>query len=105
MKKYEPIPNMPGKELKIEVFYDKGGMNYYNGNVNKRGYYVSAKVVERNHERGYTVESFMMFGGMKKFLFEVKKQSQKAYEQAVATYTNGLDELKQAVLNNPSNLK
>jgi hypothetical protein len=105
MKKYESIPNMPGKELKIEVFYDKGGMNYFNSSVNKRGYYVSARVVERDSSRGYTIESFMMFGGKKKFLFEVKKQSKKAYEQAVAMYENDLDGLKQAVLNDPASLK
>ena len=32
MKKYEKIEGS-NKELKIEVFYDKGGMNYFNSKI------------------------------------------------------------------------
>lgn len=104
MKKYEAIPSMPGKELKIEVFYDKGGINYFTSGTNRRGYYVAVRVVERKTDNGFTTESFSMFGGLKRFLLEVKKQSKKAYEQAVAMHETDLESLKQAVLNDPNNL-
>ena len=104
MKKYEQIEGT-NKELKVEVFYDKGGMNHFTSTVKRRGYYVSARVVEVKKEDGYVMESFMMFGGLKRLLLEVKKQSKKAYEQAceLANSTD-LSQMKAAVLADPNNL-
>jgi hypothetical protein len=80
-------------------------MNYYNGATEKRGYYVSARVVEVKQCDGYSMESFMMFGGLKMLLLEVNRQGAKALEKAVALAESvDLSELKQKVLSNPSNL-
>jgi RimJ/RimL family protein N-acetyltransferase len=64
MKKYEPIANSP-KELKIEVRYNKGGMNYFTSRNEERGYYLSVTPVERTKGEGYTSESYVGFSGVK----------------------------------------
>ena len=103
MTKYEPIEGTENKFLKIEVFYSKGGMNYYNGKNEARGYWLSARQVERSESgtTGFMMESFGMFSGAKIFLLEVKRQSAKSYEQACKLAEPKIEELKQAVLTNP----
>jgi hypothetical protein len=102
MTKYEPIEGTENKFLKIEVFYNKGGMNYYNGKTEARGYWLSARQVERNTDsRGISMESFALFSGAKMFLMEVKRQSAKSYEQACKLAEPKIAEVCEAVLNNP----
>lgn len=98
MKKYEPIEGS-NKQLKIEVFYDKGGMNYFNGKNEPRGYWLSMRQVERKVEdHGVVIESYGMFSGAKAFLLEVKKKSDKAYERALVLAEEKLADLKSHVL-------
>jgi hypothetical protein len=98
MKKYEKIEGS-NKELKIEVFYDKGGMNYFNYKVEPRGYWLSMRQVERKMEdRGIVIESYSMFSGAKAFLLEVKKKSDKAYQQALVLAEEKVADLKLHVL-------
>lgn len=86
MKKYTKIEGTENKYLKSEVYYNKGGINYFTYKTDPRGYWVSVTIVEREtREHGVSIESFNLFGsGYREFLFEVKKQSNKAYEKAVA---------------------
>ncbi|AZI61823.1 hypothetical protein RQN9TF_12550 [Rhodococcus qingshengii] len=44
-------------KVKVELFYSLGGTNYFTGGVNRRGYYVSLRLVALN---GF-VESYEMF--------------------------------------------
>lgn len=99
MKKYEPIEGSK-KELKIEVYYDKGGMNYFNGKNEPRGYWLAMRQVERDirEDCGVFVESYGMFSGTKIFLKEVKKKSDKAYREAVVLAEEKMAELKSHVL-------
>lgn len=98
MKKYEPIEGSD-KELKIEVYYDKGGMNYFNGKSEPRGYWLSMRQVERDRrENGVVIESYGMFSGAKTFLKEVKRFSQKTYEDAVILAEEKMADLKLHVL-------
>lgn len=98
MKKYEPIEGS-NKVLKIEVFYDKGGMNYFNGKNESRGYWLSMRQVERDiRENGVVIESYGMFSGTKAFLLEVKRKSDKAYEQALVLAEAKMEELRLHVL-------
>jgi hypothetical protein len=98
MKKYEKIEGS-NKELKIEVFYDKGGMNYFNSKNELRGYWLSMRQVEVDRtERGIVIESFGLMSGAKMFLKEVKKQSQKAYDEAVLLAEGKIEELRGHVL-------
>ena len=72
-----------GYELKVEVGYEKGGMNYFSGQESRRGYYLYVYPVQRETIDGRViVESFVMFKGGKKLLLEVTRQSEKAYKQA-----------------------
>lgn len=98
MKIYERIENSK-KELKIEVYYDKGGMNYFKGKVDPRGYWVSVRAVERDiRDNGICIESYPMMSGVRHFLLEVKRQSDKAYSEAVALHRIVLPKLKENIL-------
>jgi len=98
MKKYEKIEGS-NKELKIEVFYNKGGMNYFNSKNEPRGYWLLMRKVEvERQDRGIVIEKYGMFSGAKMFLKEVKKQSQKAYDEAVLLSEGKIEELRGHVL-------
>lgn len=98
MKKYEPIEGS-NKQLKIEVYYDKGGMNYFTYKSEPRGYWLSMRQVERKVEdHGVVIESYGMFSGAKAFLLEVKKKSDKAYNQALVLAEEKFSDLKLHVL-------
>ena len=98
MKKYEPIEGS-NKELKIEVYYDKGGMNYFNSKVEPRGYWLSMRQVNvERQDRGIVIESFGLMSGAKMFLKEVKKQSEKAYREALVLAEGKIEELRGHVL-------
>lgn len=98
MKKYEKIEGS-NKELKIEVYYDKGGMNYFNSKNEPRGYWLSMRQVEiQRTDRSIVIESFGLMSGAKMFLKEVKKQSQKAYEEAIVLAEGKIEELRGHVL-------
>jgi hypothetical protein len=98
MKKYEKIEGTD-KQLKIEIYYDKGGMNYFNGKNEPRGYWLSMRQVERKVEdHGVVIESYGMFSGAKAFLKEVKKKSDKAYQEAIALAESKMNDLKLHVL-------
>ena len=60
---YVPLANKIGdfSELKVRVEYAKGGINYFSGGYNKRGYRVSLKPVSR----GNGIESSIMLGSGK----------------------------------------
>jgi len=98
MKKYEPIEGS-NKELKIEVYYDKGGMNYFNSKVEPRGYWLSMRQVNvERQDRGIVIESFGLMSGAKIFLKEVKRYSEKTYEDAVILAEEKMEELRGHVL-------
>lgn len=82
MKKYIHIEGE--KHLKVEIYYSKGGMNYFNYKVEPRGYWLSVSPVEVTRSgSGVTMESYAAFSGKKVFLLEVKRQSDKAMTQAI----------------------
>lgn len=82
MKNYFKIVGKENEFVKVSTSYEKGGTNYFNGQNNRRGYYIYAQKVERQNKYGYTTESFTMFEGAKKLLKEVGRQSKKAELEA-----------------------
>ena len=100
MKKYTKIEGTENKYLKSEVYYNKGGINYFTSKTDPRGYWASVTIVEREiRENGVSIESFNLFGsGFREFLFEVKKQSNKAYEKAVAESTEVISKIENKIL-------
>lgn len=88
MKKYIKVNNIGNKikatHLKVELYYDLGGMNYFTGNGESRGYYLSISPVER----GEIFESYTGFTGIKKCIKQVKRKSNKAYNEAISEINN-----------------
>lgn len=70
--------------LKINVFYDKGGINFLTGRTDARGYWLSVTAVKRETYGLVQMESFEMFtSGYKELILEVKRRSDKAHDKAV----------------------
>ena len=83
IKNYLNVKGSDTKKVKVAVFYSKGGINYFNYKQEKRGYYVSVRVVDREVRNGYITESFSMFdSGYKQILKEVGRASKKAEQFA-----------------------
>jgi hypothetical protein len=98
MKNYEKIEGS-NKELKIEVYYNKGGMNYFSGKVEARGYYLSVSPVERQQQNNsIVIESWAAFSGTKVLIKEVTRKSEKAFQEAILLAEARIDELRKYVL-------
>ena len=83
MKKYIDIENST-KQLKVELYYSKGGMNYFTAKSETRGFYLSVVPVERQYcDNGVVIESFTAFTGYKQLILEVKRYSEKGYKQSL----------------------
>ena len=62
--------------LEVELFYSKGGMNYFTGSPERRGLYVSVQpLTRRENSYGYTA-----FSGIKQFVKEMGRFNQKALD-------------------------
>ena len=78
--------NPKHKYMKVELRYQLGGINYATYDMEKRGYYAHAQIVEREkHDyngRPYWTESYTAFSnGGKILLKEVTRKSKKATEE------------------------
>lgn len=84
MKKYiEVKENRNATHLKIEVYYNLGGMNYFTGKPEARGYYLSVSPVSRSRtDYGATLESYTAFSGIKECIKTVTRKSVKAEAEA-----------------------
>ena len=99
-KKYEKIEGT-NYELKIQVYYDKGGMNYFTSRPEARGYYLSVSPVQvERRENGIMVESYAAFSGIKALVLPVQRQSPKAEKQAEELAVKMMPELKEQVTSN-----
>ncbi len=79
IKKTYLLTKTPGKELQINVYYDKGGINMFSGKNEPRGYWLSVRPVERDEKS----VSFSITEGLRVFLLEVKKRGEKNDQQAL----------------------
>jgi hypothetical protein len=70
------------------VFYDKGGMNFFTGRVERRGYYALLTPQERVSKDGFIQTKTTAFSGFKVFISpeEVMRKSKKAYNVALDIY-------------------
>lgn len=97
MKEYEKVEGTD-YELKIQVYYDKGGMNYFTSRPEQRGYYVSVSPVQvERRGNGIMVESYAAFSGVKMLVLPVQRQSPKAEAEAREKAMQVLPELKDAI--------
>lgn len=94
---YRKIIKAQGKdvnELEISLSYSLGGMNYFTGRPEGRGYYLHVVPQERcSLESGFTSISTTCFAGVKVLLKEVKRQSKKAELEAQALIPEWEDRL------------
>jgi hypothetical protein len=89
-----------GNTLKVEVYYNLGGMNYFTSRVEKRGYYLSVCPVKRTVSEcgSYATETYGAFTGVKELIMEVKRKSKKAEEESETIVEGRIDLLIEHVL-------
>lgn len=78
-KQYEKID---GQDIKVELYYDLGGRNYYTGKHKVRGYYISVQPIEITDLGGYRLETYSPMEGAYKLVLPVKRKSKKAEAMA-----------------------
>lgn len=91
MKKYIEVKENPAKvtHLEIELYYYLGGMNYFTGRAENRGYYLSVAPVER----GMRSECYTAFTGIKQNIKQVTRKSAKAEAEAEKLAADAMDNL------------
>ncbi|NBQ92863.1 MAG: hypothetical protein EBT82_02420 [Micrococcales bacterium] len=98
-----PIEVKPNHYYKVNLFYSKGGLNYFTYKQDERGYYLSVKAVEKSQGDGYEVESYVLFNGVKQFIKSAKRFSQsvldelasKNYDQTIAHFIKHIEDRNQ----------
>ena len=86
-KEYIPIESEKANHLKVELYYDKGGMNYFTGGTERRGLYLSVSPVTlTKYEGGGSSEGYIAFTGTKKLVKELKRFSNKALNEAAEEF-------------------
>lgn len=78
--------NRENTQLKVEIYYSRGGWNVFTGNEDPRGFWISVQPVSHSETAGIKMESFVVGSGLKKFLTETKadRPGGKAEQAAVA---------------------
>lgn len=73
-------------DLKVEVYYQLGGWNFFSGNKETRGYYLSITPVniERYEDNSIKTVTATAFSGVKTLLKEVTRRSKKAGKEALS---------------------
>lgn len=95
-KTYEPIQGTT-LEYKIHLFYDKGGLNYYNNKQEARGYYLSVTPVLREYRGNMVIEGYQAYSGFKELILPVQRQSDKSAAQAEQMAISKIPLLKQEI--------
>lgn len=70
----------PNRVVEVEVYYDEGGLSYFTGGVNKRGYYLAVQPVKM--EGGF--RSVTAFSGTKALIEETKRFSARKFQEIAA---------------------
>lgn len=96
MKRYIEVKKNPAKvtHLEIELYYDLGGMNYFTGKAEDRGYYLSVTPVEIGMRDGRIAsERYAAFTGIKQNIKQVTRKSTKAEAEAEKLASDAMDNL------------
>lgn len=103
MKNYTKIDGT-NYELKTEVYYSLGGMNYFTSRNEARGYYLSACPVQvERRPDGIIIESFTAFSGTKILLLETSRKSAKSEATAQKLAEYKMKDISDYVINNLKN--
>jgi hypothetical protein len=82
-----------GNAIKFSIYYDIGGMNYFQGCTEARGYYFSYAPVGK----GDVWEEQQAFSGKKILLKETKRFSRKEFENCIVASQEFLDKNWEAI--------
>lgn len=77
-----PVAEGNYTHVDVEFYYNKGGMNYFTGSVERRGYYLSAQPLTKN----INSKSFTAFSGVKQLVQEAGRFSSKVLAEFVVEY-------------------
>lgn len=98
MKTYKKIEGTPF-ELKTQLFYSLGGLNYFTCKSEPRGYYLSVSPVQVDRRAdGIIVESYTAFTGKKILLLECKRQSKKSLKIAESLVDSKKEQLENYII-------
>jgi hypothetical protein len=97
--------NEKATHLKVEVYYTKGGANYFTGGTESRGIKLSVSPVSRREIEGGVVESYTAFSGFKKHLKDMARFSQKACDSFVVDANEEKTLIEAVLLQNGLKLK
>ena len=75
-------------EIKVSVYYKKGGMNYFTSRPEERGYYFS--ITPQTRDRGFV--SYTGFSGVKTCVLPVTRQSKKSFETAKSKFNDYIND-------------
>lgn len=94
MKRYFETNTIPNStHIAVELFYSKGGYNYFTGKRESRGIWLSFKPVTYEVKDGYTSESYMAFSGTKFLIKELARKSKKQLANVAAELSRIIDSL------------
>ena len=79
---YRDVPE--GESVKVEIYYTKGGINYFSGGTNRRGIYLSVRKTKLEKTTFGTTESFDMFGSKDEVKFLVAELRRKSDNKIAA---------------------
>ena len=99
MKKYLKT-NKENTEVKIELKYNLGGLNYWNYKTEARGYWLHIHTLKIERQQGCTIESYNCFSGYKALILETKRKSDKAYNTALEMLEAKKAEMLEIILTN-----
>jgi len=82
--------------IKFTLDYNKGGVNYFTGKVEKRGYYITAKPVtiskgQTSDGKEYEIETYTCMSGYRYLLLETKRSSEKSHNQSIELFNNEIN--------------
>jgi hypothetical protein len=86
------------QKIEVSVSYSLGGMNYFSGRQEPRGYYLHVSPIKIEQHEGYTSRSFTAFSGGKWLILEAKRKSPKQLAQAVELAKHKEDEAVKHIL-------
>lgn len=96
MKQYLKT-NKENTEVKIELKYNLGGLNYWNYKTEARGYWLHIQPMQIEKHESCIIESYQCFSGYKALILETKRKSDKAYSTALEMINSKVTEILEVI--------
>ena len=76
----ESYKTQQGQEIEVELYYHKGGNNYFTSNISEGGIYLQVTPVTITQHDGYSTKETSCFSGIKQCVKELNRFSQKIFD-------------------------